>query len=111
MTPDVGSLPAKLLGQRWWHFRLAHVGYFDRRSLGRAIEAAGLSTIRQFRAKWFFRIRYLAERLGVYLPIGWVNRLALRVQPLCWLYDRVVPLNLHDSFVVFLQHTEEKGQP
>jgi 2-polyprenyl-3-methyl-5-hydroxy-6-metoxy-1,4-benzoquinol methylase len=111
VTPDVGSLPAKLLGQRWWHFRLAHVGYFDRRSLGKAIEVAGLSVIRQFRAKWFFRIRYLAERLGVYLPIGRINRWALQVQPLCWLYDRVVPLNLHDSFVVFLQRTEKKGHP
>jgi len=102
VTPDVASLPARVLGQRWWHFRLAHVGYFDRCSLGRAIEAAGLSIVRQFRAKWFFRVRYLAERVAVYLPIGWLNRLASRVQPLGWLYDRVVPLNPHDSIVVFL---------
>ena len=41
----------------------------------------------------------------MYLPIGWVNQLALRVSLLRWLYNRVVPLNLHDSFVVFLQRT------
>lgn len=108
VTPDVGSLPAKLLGQRWWHFRLAHVGYFDRRSLEMATEVAGLSIVRRCRAKWFFRLRYLAERLAVYVPIGWVNRLALQVQPLRWLYDRVLPLNMHDSFVVFLQRTDKR---
>jgi 2-polyprenyl-3-methyl-5-hydroxy-6-metoxy-1,4-benzoquinol methylase len=103
VTPDVASLPAKILGQRWWHFRLAHVGYFDHSSIARAITLAGLSVIHQFRAKWFFQVCYLAERLAVYLPIGWMNRLASRLQPLRWLYDRVIPLNLHDSLVVFLR--------
>lgn len=106
VTPDVGSLPAKILGRGWWHFRLAHVGYFDRRSLGKAVEAVGLVTVYQSRAKWFFSIRYLAERLAVYLPIGWMNRIASRVQPLRWCYDRVVPLNLHDSFLMFFQRRE-----
>jgi 2-polyprenyl-3-methyl-5-hydroxy-6-metoxy-1,4-benzoquinol methylase len=108
VTPDVASLPAKILGRRWWHFRLAHVGYFDQRSLEKASQAVGLTVVHQCRAKWFFPVRYLADRVAVYLPIGWLNRLALRVQPLRWLYDRVVPLNLHDSFVMFLQRTEEE---
>ena len=34
VTPDVESVARRLLGKRWWHFRLAHVGYFDKRSLG-----------------------------------------------------------------------------
>ena len=106
VTPDVGSLPAKILGRQWWHFRLAHVGYFDRRSLGKAIEAVGLVAVYESRAKWFFSIRYLAERLAVYLPIGWMNRIASRVQPLRWCYDRVVPLNLHDSFLMFFQRRD-----
>jgi SAM-dependent methyltransferase len=109
VTPDVSSLPATILGQRWWHFRLAHVGYFNRRSLEQASRGAGLSIIRQCRAKWFFPLRYLMERVAMYLPIGWVNQLALRVSLLRWLYNRVVPLNLHDSFIVFLQRTAEEG--
>jgi 2-polyprenyl-3-methyl-5-hydroxy-6-metoxy-1,4-benzoquinol methylase len=109
VTPDVSSLPATILGQRWWHFRLAHVGYFNRRSLEQASQGAGLSIVRQCRAKWFFPLRYLMERLAMYLPIGWVNQLALRVSVLHWLYNRVVPLNLHDSFVVFLQRTAEEA--
>lgn len=33
VTPDVRSLAARLLGRRWWHFRPAHIGYFDRSTL------------------------------------------------------------------------------
>jgi 2-polyprenyl-3-methyl-5-hydroxy-6-metoxy-1,4-benzoquinol methylase len=99
VTPDVASLPAKILKRRWWHFRLAHVGYFDQCWMKRATELLGLSIVHQLRAKWFFQVRYLAERVAVYLPVGWVNRLASRVPPLFWLYDRVIPLNLHDSLV------------
>jgi 2-polyprenyl-3-methyl-5-hydroxy-6-metoxy-1,4-benzoquinol methylase len=103
VTPDVGSIAAKVLGKRWWHFRLAHVGYFDWRSLGKAVEAGGLFPVYQSRAKWFFSVGYLAERLAVYLPINWINGLASRVHLLRWFYSRVIPLNLHDSFMVFLQ--------
>lgn len=103
VTPDVSSLIARLLGQRWWHFRLAHVGYFNRRSLAQAAQRAGLTSTRRFSAKWFFRVSYIAQRLEQYMPIGAVNLLSSRFAPLHWLYDRVIPLNLHDSVVVILK--------
>ena len=107
VTPDVGSLSARIFGQRWWHFRLAHVGYFSRSTLNKAIEAAGLSAICQRSRRWVFSVRYLAERLVEYVPVGWVNRLAIRVQPLRWLYGQVIQLNLHDSLVLFAQCTSK----
>ncbi|MCH9647238.1 MAG: class I SAM-dependent methyltransferase [Deltaproteobacteria bacterium] len=100
VTPDVGSLAAKILRHRWWHFRLAHVGYFDRRSLDRAAQAAGLHPIGFRRARWFFPVGYVAERLERYLPVGFVNRMAKRIAPLAWLYERVIPVNPRDSMVV-----------
>ena len=100
VTPDVGSFLARRLDVRWWHFRLAHVGYFNRASLSRAAECAGLSPVTWFRARWFFRVHYLAERMSAYLPVGWWNRFALRIPPLAWLYRRVIPVNLFDSWVV-----------
>jgi hypothetical protein len=103
VTPDVGSLAARWLGQRWWHFRLAHVGYFNRRSLAQAARQSGLIVLDSFRARWFFRVSYVAQRLARYLPIGYLNRLAERVAPLRWIYERVVPVNPHDSMVVLLQ--------
>jgi 2-polyprenyl-3-methyl-5-hydroxy-6-metoxy-1,4-benzoquinol methylase len=103
VTPNVGSLVAKLLGQRWWHFRLAHVGYFSHSSLLTAIERAGLTVVEHFSAKWFFRVSYLAERLESYLPVSEFNRLCSKMAALRWLYDRVIPLNLHDSIVLVLK--------
>jgi len=97
VTPDVSSLAARLFGHRWWHFRLAHVGYFNERSMSEASRLAELAIRSSCRVRWFFPIRYLAERASAYLPVGPVNRAAERVAALRWLYDRVIPLNLHDS--------------
>ena len=107
VTPDVSSLAARMFGDKWWHYRLAHVCYFDRESFGRAVENAGLSSMRWLRAKWFFSIGYLADRSEEYVSVGWVKRLAKRVPALGWLYRRVIPLNLYDSYVVILKNKSE----
>ena len=106
VTPDAASLAAGLLGRRWWHYRLSHVGYFNRPNLTRALGLAGLTPRRWVRARWFFRAGYLAERLTNYLPLGPLNRMAGRSRILGWLYDRVVPLNLHDSWVVLARRAK-----
>ncbi|MET0391446.1 MAG: class I SAM-dependent methyltransferase [Polyangiales bacterium] len=99
VTPDVASLAKQLLGRRWWHFRLAHVGYFDRRSFETAAERTGLEVVERFRAKWFFRVSYLAERLTRYLPVGFAVRALDRSALGRFIAGRVVPLNLFDSWV------------
>ena len=107
VTPDVRSVLARILGKRWWHFRLAHVGYFGRRTLSLTASRAGLQPLHFFRARWFFPIGYLAERLTRYLPVGPVNRLAERTPFLRALYKQVVPLNLFDSWVAIMVHDTE----
>lgn len=108
VTPDVSSFAARCLGPRWWHYRLAHVCYFDRVSLSRAAERVGLCPLKWFRARWFFRVGYLAERMAVLMPIGWLNRFASRIPPMAWLYRRVIQLNLLDSWVVMFGSKGEK---
>jgi SAM-dependent methyltransferase len=103
VTPDVHSIAARLMGRRWWHFRLAHVGYFERSSLARAFERAGLRGERWLRARWFFPFAYLAERMERYLPVGPLNRLAAKFAPLKWLYRRTIPVNLFDSYAVIVR--------
>lgn len=102
VTPDAGSLAARAFGRRWWHYRLAHVGYFQARSAKRAFQEAGLTVLARFRARWFFRIHYVAERLARYLPLGRLNAAVLRTRAGQKLYARVVPLNPCDSFVFVL---------
>ena len=105
VTPDISSLAARRSGKRWWHLRLAHVGYFDGTSMERAAEAAGLRIVHTERAVWFFPVRYLLERLAVYFPIAGLNRWSDRNPLLRRLYERTLRVNLHDSTVFFLQRT------
>jgi SAM-dependent methyltransferase len=109
VTPDVASLAARALGRRWWHFRIAHVGYFDRRSLALALERAGLRAEGWLRARWFFDVAYLASRLESYLPVGPLNRLAQRTPGLRRLYRSVIPVNLFDSYAVLARPVAGRG--
>ena len=106
VTPDVGSLMARVMGRRWWHYRLAHVGYFSNASIARAAEEAGLHVISRFTPRWYFRVHYLAERLARYLPMQRVNRLAERRGLFRAVYERVIPLAPGDSLGVLLRRVE-----
>jgi 2-polyprenyl-3-methyl-5-hydroxy-6-metoxy-1,4-benzoquinol methylase len=100
VTPDVGSVAARALGRRWWHYRPAHIGYFDRSSLERAAVEAGLHVVARSRARWWFPVGYLAERVTGYLRfLGPVHRRLDGGR----LYDRTVRLNLFDSWLVLLE--------
>ena len=69
VTPNIGSVTARLMGRWWWHHRVAHVGYFNRRSMRRLLHEAGLRLESETNATWRFPVSYLAERLVRYLPI------------------------------------------
>ena len=94
VTPDVNSVAARGMGARWWHYRIAHIGYFNRATLARAAVQAGLMPISVTRPSWYLPAGYLLERLFKYLPR------ALR-PPVPLLFDRItVPLNLFDSLAM-----------
>jgi SAM-dependent methyltransferase len=109
VTPDMSSLSARLLGSRCWHYRLAHVGYFDKRSLEAAFSRAGLRALEWQRPVWYFSLAYLATRLEAYLPVAWFNRLAQRFGPMRWLYGRTVRLRISDSHVVLAERFAAPG--
>ncbi len=41
VTPDSGSLPARMLGERWWYVQVPHLSYFSRPSMSRLLERTG----------------------------------------------------------------------
>jgi SAM-dependent methyltransferase len=94
VTPDVSSVMARVLGQRWWHYRIAHIGYFDRQTLSLALRRSGFEPVQVLRPSWYFPISYLIERAFQYLPR------AVRFTPPARLDRWVVPLNLWDSLLV-----------
>lgn len=94
VTPDVGSVAARIFGWRWWHFRVAHVGYFNKCTLRLALGRAGLDPIIVRRPVWYFSAEYLWVRLHQYLPRF------LRLPPPRFLKTLVIPVNLRDSLLV-----------
>jgi SAM-dependent methyltransferase len=97
ITPDVGSMAARVMGPSWWHYRLAHICYFDRKTLLSAIGSAGLRPVSVFRPSWFFTGDYLLQRLAAYIPLIGRARVAA-------LQKMIIPLNLFDSLGVVFRH-------
>ena len=89
-TPDVSSVMARVMGRRWWHYRIAHVGYYNKHTTEMIMDSAGMHLVKWKYAKWYFSSRYIAERLLKYLPFA---------KPLAKLAPEklMIPLNLFDS--------------
>lgn len=98
VTPDIGSLAARLMGGRWWHYRVAHVNFFNRRSLGRLLERHGFEAVLQKRFAWNFSLYYLLTRL---LPFLKGKTLQSRLKKLH------LKLQLFDSWEVYARKKEK----
>jgi 2-polyprenyl-3-methyl-5-hydroxy-6-metoxy-1,4-benzoquinol methylase len=96
-TPDVRSLVARLLGPRWWHFRVAHIGYFDQRTIAKALAAAGLELVGLSRPPWYFTCEYAAERAMNYIPKP------LRFKLPTFLREHTIRVNFRDSMQVLFR--------
>ncbi len=108
-TPDIGSLAARLMGRRWWHLRLSHAGYFNRRSFGRAAETAGLSIQASSSATWFLPLFYVSERVAVYAPfLRPVNRAASALPLLKRLWKTTVQINVRDSSLFYVRRIKTR---
>ncbi|MEO6693946.1 MAG: class I SAM-dependent methyltransferase [Ignavibacteria bacterium] len=100
-TPDRGSFLAKRLGRKWWHYRLAHIGYFTRKSMIAVTEKVNLKIEKFDRQNWYLPFGYLLSRLSKYLPIKF---LVSRVEKFPKIQNRTIRLNLHDNLVVLLKN-------
>ena len=97
VTPDVGSVMAILMRSKWWHYRIAHIGYFQRSSLIGALDKVGFEPVLFARPGWYFSGDYLVERLNSYMP----GTFHLPVFPI--LKKITIPLNLFDSLLVIFK--------
>ena len=96
-TPDRTSLAARCMGKRWWHFRCAHIGYFNKKNLVSLHEKVQLHIKSMQRPAWYFPMDYVWTRLGVYAPV--LRRISLPKR----LAQRVITLNLRDSWLSIAQ--------
>jgi 2-polyprenyl-3-methyl-5-hydroxy-6-metoxy-1,4-benzoquinol methylase len=66
VTPDIGSLSAKILGPKWWGLRPAHVYYYSRRTLKDALAKAGFDVVEIRSYGRIFTWGYWLTRLADY---------------------------------------------
>jgi hypothetical protein len=89
------------MSKRWWHFRVAHVGYFSPKTLKAAFARAGFEIESVEYYKWRFSMGYLAERAAKYLPIGPTHRALMRIPAYGRLMKKSVLVNLRDSLIYY----------
>ena len=97
VTPDCHSFFARMLRRKWWHYRVAHIGYFNLSTLKAACTESGLDVISYNRPGWFFTMDYLWVRVMQYFP-RW-----LRCKPMNWMNRKTVSINLRDSLMVIVK--------
>lgn len=63
VTPDIKSVAARLAGKKWWHYRIAHLNFFNKKSLQILMNKNGLEILKQKRYAWNFSSFYLLSRI------------------------------------------------
>ncbi|MGQ9618091.1 MAG: class I SAM-dependent methyltransferase [Candidatus Aminicenantia bacterium] len=63
VTPDVKSLTAKIIGEKWWHFRPGHIGFFSKKTLIFLLTSTGFEVLKIKRYKWRFSLYYIWKRI------------------------------------------------
>ena len=63
VTPDISSLACKLLGKRWWHFRTAHLNFFNQNSIRYLLGKHQYEIVKKKRYAWNFSLLYLLTRI------------------------------------------------
>lgn len=94
-TPDIGSLPARLLGWRWWHVRPPHLYYFTGRNFALLAQQQGIPVVTKHFFTWRLPLGYLVDsfqRLLFKRPILSLPR-----------WDRPISLTTFDSYLYVVQ--------
>jgi SAM-dependent methyltransferase len=95
VTPDINSLAARIMGQKWWHYRPGHLGYFSEKSLRFLMQRAGFRIIKIRKYSWTFSLHYLLSRkpgLNLFLKNHIFSSLFRKIQ---------IKLALQDSFEIY----------
>jgi len=106
VTPDVTSLPARLMGRRWWHVRTAHVCLFSRRSLLVLLEQEGFEVTDVRRYAWTFSLEYWVSRLERLTAVRWLLGALRATRPGRALLRRPLSIDFRDSLAVVAQRGE-----
>ena len=101
VTPDIGSLVAKVLREGWWYIQVPHLSYFDRSTLGRLATRCGLRAVHKGSYPRFVTSEIVRNRLS-YLPPLVRKPAGLLLEPLL-AAGRTARLDLGDQLMMLVQ--------
>lgn len=102
VTPDIKSLAAKMLGERWWHVRPDHIYYFSMDSLTRLLESEGFRVETISRYAWNFSFDYWASRFKNKIPFVYkILMIFISLPFIGFLAKRTYCINFYDSMAVY----------
>ena len=52
VTPDINSFASKISGKKWWHYRIAHINFFNKKSLKYMLNSNGFEIVKIKRYAW-----------------------------------------------------------
>ena len=104
-TMDSDSVMSRLLGKRLEDFRRTreHLYFFSRRSLTRALTAAGFDVVGIQSRGHTFALRALLDRLACYSP--WMSRALKALVYPRWLLEAHIYVNPHTKILVYARPT------
>jgi 2-polyprenyl-3-methyl-5-hydroxy-6-metoxy-1,4-benzoquinol methylase len=97
VTPDISSMTARTMKRWWWHHRIAHVCFFNQKSIRRVLEQLGVQVVSDRYAGWRLPVSYLCDRLKVYLPVPVISGVLKRMANSRRVAQYSVNINLRDS--------------
>lgn len=93
VTPNIQSLTARFLKEKWWHIRPGHFFYFSPQTINILLKEAGFEIVLSKSYKWYFSSGYLWQRLLKLLSLPAV---------VCKSLNQItIGLNLRDSMEVY----------
>ena len=101
VTPDAGSVSARLMGARWPHLLVEHVVLFSRRGMRTALQEAGFD-IEQLRFAWkYVNLNMLVRHATIHphVSFGWMLRCIGRATPVALLHKPIL-FNIGEFYVV-----------
>lgn len=98
VTPDIGSLSAKVLRGSWWGLRPAHIYYFDRHTMSAMLTQAGLEVKLTKSFGRIFTWGYWASRLRHY-P-AWISEPIFNVIRAFGIESKFLYIDTRDSMEV-----------
>lgn len=99
-TIDVGSLTARLMGERWPFLMEMHIVFFSRATLRAMLERVGFTYIRDHTQGRYLRLGYLAGRVTAAFGI-WVGKPLEKLISALGLAGTPVPINTLDLFTAY----------